>query len=93
MKFIPALSSENIYLSEGRKQALRNLKGVDKQRLYLGNWEFDNDPSTLMEYDSIISIFENTQILSYDNNNKLRLGQPQQIVDYLSSQWYNPVQT
>ena len=71
LKFVPALAKDNKHLSEGRRKSLNNLMGVDRLRLTLGNWEFDNDPSALIEYDNILNMFTNTHILSYDNNKKL----------------------
>jgi phage terminase large subunit len=64
LKFIPALPSSNKYLSEGRQQSLSNLTGIERKRLLLGMWEFTSDESSLIEYDAIINIFTNEQVLA-----------------------------
>ncbi len=32
---------------------------VTKERLYFGNWEYDNDPTALCNYDAICDLFTN----------------------------------
>jgi len=58
-KFIPALVGDNPFMSKHYKQNLLKLDENSKQRLLLGNWEWDDDPSKLFEYDKIIDIFTN----------------------------------
>ncbi len=58
-KFVQALASDNPFIS---KHYIENLKKLDKnsrERLLNGNWEYDDDPSKLMDYDSICDIFTN----------------------------------
>lgn len=58
--FLPALVTDNPFIS---KHYVENLKGLDensKQRLLYGNWEYDNDPRKLIEYDNIINLFSNS---------------------------------
>lgn len=72
LKFIPALPQDNQeHLSEGRKKQLNSMTGVGRQRLLLGNWEYDSDPAALIDYDNMINTFNNSQILEYDNNKKV----------------------
>jgi hypothetical protein len=40
-------------------ESLRNLDKVSKERLLYGNWEYDDDPASLMEFDAITDIFTN----------------------------------
>jgi hypothetical protein len=62
-KFIQALPTDNKMLS---KEYLQNLERIlsanEKQRLLLGNWEYDDNPNALCEYDSIIGMFSNDQL-------------------------------
>lgn len=59
-KFIQALPGDNRKLSKGYLDNLnRILTKNEKERLLKGNWEFDDDPSTLCDYDSICNIFTN----------------------------------
>jgi phage terminase large subunit len=62
-KFIQALPHDNKRLAKGYLENLiRTLTKKEKQRLVDGNWEYEDDPSSLMDYDSIISIFTNTHV-------------------------------
>lgn len=47
--FIRALPRDNPYLPESYLQSLLSMNESDKQRLYYGNWEFQNDPFWLVE--------------------------------------------
>lgn len=59
-KFITALPSDNKYLPTDYINALSRLPQNEKERLLLGNWEYDDDPNTLVEYKSITDIWTNT---------------------------------
>lgn len=61
-KFIQALPTDNPYLPESYLKSLLELDEVSKQRLYYGNWEYDNDPATLIQYDKIINAFSNEYV-------------------------------
>lgn len=59
-KFIQALPGDNKKLAEGYLDNLRRiLSKNEKERLLNGNWEFDDDPATLCDYDAICNIFTN----------------------------------
>lgn len=61
--FIQALPQDNKRLPEGYVENLkRSLSKNEKLRLIDGNWEYEDDPSALMDYDSIISIFTNSHV-------------------------------
>jgi len=63
VKFIQALPTDNKMLAEGYLDRLRNtLSKNERERLLFGNWEYDDDPSALVDYDNIISIFENDHV-------------------------------
>jgi len=60
IKFIQALPQDNKMLPEGYIENLeRTLTGSRRERLLFGNWDYDNDPAILMEYDQITDIFTN----------------------------------
>lgn len=62
-RFIQALPQDNKKLPAGYIENLnRTLSKNEKSRLLLGNWEYEDDPSALMPYDDIISIFTNTHV-------------------------------
>ena len=59
--FIQSLPTDNTH---GDPQYVAQLSGitdmVQKQRLLFGNWEYEDDPSTLCAYDAIVDLFTNT---------------------------------
>ena len=62
-KFIQALPSDNKMLDSGYLDLLdKTLSPEQKQRLLFGNWEYDDDPTALCDYENILSIFENDHI-------------------------------
>ena len=68
-KFLQSLVDDNPKNEKGYKTKLLNIKNqAKKQRLLYGNWEYDDDPSTLMEYDALVDLFTNT--IDYDENDK-----------------------
>lgn len=56
-KFIPSLVTDNPYISDMYIENLKKLDEKSKQRLLYGNWEYDDDPTALFEYEKILSIF------------------------------------
>ena len=63
-KFIPSLIDDNPFISKHYKQNLLTLDTVSKERLLFGNWEYSNDPSTLIDYDKILDCFSSTFVSS-----------------------------
>lgn len=59
-QFIQALVTDNPDISMHYRQNLLGLDETSKQRLLYGNWEYDDDASTLISYDKIIDCFTNT---------------------------------
>ncbi len=59
MSFLAAFAGENKFGDELYYQKLNNLTGRDRARLLVGDWEYDDDPLALIEYDSIVDIFSN----------------------------------
>lgn len=65
-KFIQALPTDNPHLPESYLESLLQLDDNSKQRLYYGNWDYDNDPSKLCDYDAICDIFTNDHVTGGD---------------------------
>lgn len=58
-RFIKSLPTDNPHVS---REYIENLLRSDKitvQRLYYGNFEYDDDPSTLCDFDAISDLFSN----------------------------------
>jgi len=59
--FIQSLYSDNPHTAESYKKQLSNIKDKSiKQRLMFGNWEYDDDPATMIDFDAITDLFTNT---------------------------------
>lgn len=66
-RFIPMLSHDNTYLPEGYIETLSNIKDqATRERLFLGNWDYDEDKASLVTYDALSDAFTNTVVK--DNN-------------------------
>ena len=62
-KFIQALPSDNKCLPEGYLENLnRVLSKSQKERLLFGNWEYDDNPLTMNEYEKILELYSNNFI-------------------------------
>lgn len=62
-RFVQALPQDNKMLPKGYLENLeRTLNKNQKERLLFGNWEYDDDPNALVEYDAILNLFTNTHI-------------------------------
>lgn len=58
-RFIQSLPKDNPHLPASYLESLLSLDENSKQRLYYGNWEYDNDPAKLMDFEKIQNIFTN----------------------------------
>lgn len=59
-RFVQALPEDNKMLAKGYLEHLRRtLSKNEVLRLLFGNWEYDDDPAALLEYDAIVNIFTN----------------------------------
>jgi len=56
-RFVASLIDDNPFISKHYKENLLTLDTVSKERLLFGNWEYSNDPSTLIDYDKILDAF------------------------------------
>ena len=59
-RFIASLIDDNPFISKHYKENLLTLDTVSKERLLMGNWEYSNDPSQLIDYDNILNSFTNS---------------------------------
>lgn len=59
-RFVQALPTDNPYVTEEYLNQLRNSDRITKERLLLGNFEYDDDPGALVPYDAIVDVFTNT---------------------------------
>ena len=58
---IQSLYTDNPHIDHDKyKESLANADKVTKERLLYGNWEYDNTPWRLIEYDKILDIRTNT---------------------------------
>ena len=63
-QFIKSLATDNPYVDKAYIDNLRKSDKVTVERLLNGNFEYDDDPAKLIEYDAIIDSFSNTFIQS-----------------------------
>ena len=60
-QFVQSLYGDNPHTAEDYGRMLTQIANkATKQRLKYGNWEYDDDPDKLMEYDAITDMFTNT---------------------------------
>lgn len=57
--FIQALAKDNPHLSPHYIEQLKKLDENSQQRLLYGNWEYDDDPTSLMDFDALTDLFTN----------------------------------
>ncbi len=58
-KFIQALVTDNPYISPHYIESLKGLDKNSRERLLNGNWEYDDDPAALIDYEKILDCFTN----------------------------------
>ena len=58
-QFIRALVTDNPFISPHYVENLKKLDKATKERLLFGNFEYDDDPARLFDYDAVIDIFSN----------------------------------
>lgn len=85
-KFVQALATENPYLPEGYTDTLASIKDqVTRQRLFEGNWDYDEDKDSMISFDCLTDTFTNT--ITKDGNKYLiadiaRLGQDSTVLAF-----------
>ena len=61
-KFIQSLVGDNRHVSRHYVENLKQMDKASKERLLYGNWEFDDDPAKLIDYDCILDLFTNVHV-------------------------------
>ncbi len=62
-RFIQALPTDNKMLTKDYLLNLeRSLSKNEKERLLKGNWEYDDNPNALCDYDNILALFHNDHV-------------------------------
>lgn len=56
-KFVPALVQDNPFISRHYIDNLNKLDKISKERLLFGNWEYDDDPTKLFDYECLLDMF------------------------------------
>lgn len=91
-QFIQALPNDNKMLDRGYLNNLNRILSKNaKERLLKGNWEYDDDPSVMCDYENILAVFKNDH-LDYEKPKKkyitadvARLGADKAVV----AVWYD----
>lgn len=81
--FIQALVTDNPDIDKYYVENLQKLDPISRARLLDGNWEYDDDPAIMMQYDKIVDLFTNTHILGgnkYITCDAARLGKDRSII-------------
>lgn len=66
-KFVQALAIDNKYLPSDYVETLKNEKDlVRRQRLYLGDWDYDESKDSIVSYDALSDMYTNTVESSKD---------------------------
>jgi hypothetical protein len=60
--FVQSLVGDNPHISTYYKQSLLKLDKVSRERLLLGNWDYDDDPAALCHFDAIMDVFTNSHV-------------------------------
>ena len=61
-KYIQALHSDNPYLTKDYAETLDSLDDISRNRLKLGDWDYLDDPSILVDHDSVNDLFTNDHV-------------------------------
>lgn len=69
-RFIQSLVGDNPFITAQYKENLLGLDKATKERLLFGNWEYDDDPAVLCDYDAICDCFTNDHV-KRDGNKRL----------------------
>jgi len=62
MKFIQSLLTDNPEISKHYRENLLTLDKASKERLLHGNWDYEDDPAVLCEFDAIVDLFTNDHV-------------------------------
>lgn len=62
LAFIQAFVTDNPDIDKYYIENLQKLDPISRARLLEGNWEYDDDPSVLIQYEKIVDLFTNSHI-------------------------------
>jgi hypothetical protein len=62
-QFIQSLVTDNKHIPAEYIKSLQSLDRNSRERLLNGNWEYDDDPATLIEFEKILQIYKNHHLL------------------------------
>jgi len=65
--FIQALPTDNPHLHPSYLESLLQMNEASRQRLYYGNWEYDDDKSAIISYGAIMDYFNGSHIEATGN--------------------------
>lgn len=64
-KYLPCLITENPFIEKDYVDSLRRMAQKDKslyERLFKGNWDYEDNPNALCEYEMIEQVFDNDHV-------------------------------
>ena len=70
-KFLQALVKDNPFIDPFYVENLHGLDPESQERLLFGNWEYDDDPASLIRYEALIDLFSNVIIVPRDAEGKV----------------------
>lgn len=90
--YIKATVYENPFISKHYIENLEKLDNVNMERLLKGNWEYDDNPAKIFEYDRILDIFTNNYVILTGGENYIscdvaRKGRDQTVI-IVWNDWY-----
>lgn len=81
--FVQSLVTDNPFISRHYINNLQKLDNASRERLLYGNWDYDDDPSILIDYEKSVDLFTNSFIPSgvkYITSDIARLGDDKTII-------------
>lgn len=81
--FVQSLVTDNPNISKHYINNLNKLDKLSRERLLLGNWEYDDDPSILIDYEKSVDLFINDHVkpgIKYITADIARLGEDKTVI-------------
>lgn len=69
-QFIRALPTDNPHIGQSYLNQLANSDKMTRERLLYGNFEYDDDPNSLIDFDAINDMWTNPSTDEYDTNER-----------------------
>ena len=86
-QFVPALATDNPFISKHYIDNLNKLPKNQKERLLYGNWEYDDDPTLLIDYEKLFNMWTNNFVKggeNYISADIARFGKDHTLIGYWS---------